>query len=124
MRHAVAILLICVGLSAAPGPPSAAQESGSQRPQSSRKPLTVQRIYSDPSLSGPLCAGLAWSPDGQRISFVKEGQHASEGKAIWTTDAATGSAKVLVPSDKLTELLPPPSGNATQATGLGRRPAT
>jgi len=124
MRHAVAILLICVGLSAAPGPPSAAQESGSQRPQSSRKPLTVQRIYSEPSLSGHLCAGVAWSPDGQRISFVKEDRRASEGKAIWTTDAATGSAKVLVPSDKLTALLPPPSGNATQATGLGRRPAT
>jgi len=124
MRHRVSILFLCAGLYAAPCPPSAAQESGSQRPPSTRKLLTVQRIYSKPSLSGRLYAGVAWSPDGQRISFLKEDERASEEKAIWTIDAATGSAKVLIPSDKLTALLPPPSSNATQATGPGRRPAT
>jgi len=124
MRHWFSILLICAGLSAARCPSSTAQESGSQRPQSSRKLLTVQRIYSEPSLSGHLYAGVAWSPDGRWISFLKEGDRTSEEKAILTIDAATGSAKVLVSADKLTALLPPPSGNATQATGLGRRPAT
>jgi dipeptidyl-peptidase-4 len=124
VRRRVCILFICAGLSATPCPPSSAQESGSQRPQFSRKLLTVKRIYSEPSLSGHLYAGMAWSPDGQRISFFKEGERAPEEKAIWTIDAATGKAKVLVRSDKLKALLPPANANATQATGLGRKAAS
>src|SRR5437868_1786107 len=122
MRRFVVILLMWIGLATAFRPSIAAQQAASVMPQSARKALTVQRIYSDPSLNGHLYAGMAWSPDGQRISFVKEVEH--EGKAIWTIDTASGSSKVLVPSDKPTELLPPSPRNATQATGLGRRAAS
>jgi hypothetical protein len=33
------------------------------------KALTVERIYSQPSLSGRLTRGLAWSPDGKWLSY-------------------------------------------------------
>jgi dipeptidyl-peptidase 4 len=119
MRHLVAILLLCIGLAATPCPQVAAQGTGAPSPQSAHKALTVERIYSEPSLNGHLYTGLAWSNDGKRISFLKE-NGASRGREIWTMDATSGSTNVLVPADKLTALLAGP-GNTTQATGLGRR---
>ena len=44
------------------------------------KPLTVDRIYSQPSLSGQLTRGIAWAPDSKQISFFKtDGGGRSEG---------------------------------------------
>ena len=33
--------------------------------------LTVDRIYSPPSLSGRLSRGIAWSPDGKTLTFFE-----------------------------------------------------
>ncbi len=32
--------------------------------------LTVDRIYSQPSLSGRLTRGISWSPDGKRLTYL------------------------------------------------------
>jgi dipeptidyl-peptidase 4 len=123
MRYSIIILLMWIGLTAFPCPQAAAQQSASKSPTSTHKPLTVERIYSEPSLSGHLYSGVAWSPDGQRVSFFKDSERASGAKEIWTMDAATGGTKLLLSSDQLAALLPAAPANATQATGLGRKPA-
>jgi dipeptidyl-peptidase 4 len=83
--------------------------------------LTVDRIYSQPSLSGRLNRGLAWSPDNTKLSFFETSGAGKDAKTdLVLIDAASGQRSVLVSSDKLESLLPKPEGKASQATGLGR----
>jgi hypothetical protein len=45
------------------------------RPQPRKPPLTglsVEHIYGEPSLSGRRLDGIAWAPDGKRVSFFKD----------------------------------------------------
>lgn len=87
------------------------------------KVLTVERITSQPSLSGQLTRGLAWAPDGKQISFFETKGQGKEAKTeLWVMDAGTGERRLLVSSDKLESLLPAEPSRASQATGLGRRP--
>jgi dipeptidyl-peptidase-4 len=89
----------------------------------SYKPLTVDRIYNEPSLNGRLTRGIAWTPDSKQISFFDNKGTAKEGKTeLWTLDVATGQRRVLVSAEKLESVLPADSEPATQATGLGRHP--
>ena len=81
------------------------------------KTLTVERIYSAPSLSGYLTEGIEWSPDSKRVSYFGQGR---SGLEMWTTDAATGERKVLVKADVLAAAMPPEKTSAIQSTGLGR----
>lgn len=98
-------------------PPSEAQQSAT-----SGKALTVERIYSMPSLSGRLTRGLTWSPDGKQISYFETKGAGKEAKTeLWTMDAASGERRLLVAADKLESILPADSSKPTQATGLGRR---
>jgi dipeptidyl-peptidase-4 len=86
------------------------------RPRAS-KSLTVERIYSSPSLNGHLTQGIEWSPDGKHISYLKG---AGSSEEMWTMDATTGKSKVLVKSSVLASALQPEKASAIQATGLGR----
>ncbi|HYL86933.1 MAG TPA: DPP IV N-terminal domain-containing protein [Candidatus Angelobacter sp.] len=87
------------------------------------KALTVERIYSQPSLSGRLTRGLAWSPDGKRISYFETKGTGKEARTeLWSMDAATGERRLLVTAEKLESILPAEPSRASQATGLGRRP--
>ena len=91
--------------------------------QSPGKALTVERIYSQPSLSGRLTRGLAWSLDGKQLSFFEtKGMGKDAHTELWVMDASSGERHLLVSSDKLDSVLPPDSSKSTQATGLGRRP--
>src|SRR5712671_5625517 len=86
------------------------------------KALTVERIYSSPSLSGRLTRGLTWTPDGKQLSFFETKGSGNEAKTeLWVMDAASGERRLLVASDKLESILPADSSKPTQATGLGRR---
>jgi len=97
--------------------PSAAQQSAT-----SGKALTVERIYSMPSLSGRLTRGLTWTPDGKQLSYFETKGAGREAKTeLWTMDAASGERRLLVAADKLESILPADSSKPTQATGLGRR---
>ena len=87
----------------------------------SYKPLTVDRIYSQPGLSGQLTRGIAWAPDSKQISFFKTDGTGKEAKSeLWVMDVATGQRRALLSADKLESLLPADSGRNTQATGLDR----
>src|SRR5436305_120759 len=87
--------------------------------------LTVKRIYSQPSLSGRLNRGVQWTPDGQSLSyFATNGQGKQAKSELWLMDAASGQKHVLVDSQKLESVLPAEKKVQSQATGLGRHPAS
>src|SRR6266849_10339042 len=92
-----------------------------QQPAGASKVLTVERIYSQPSLSGRLTRGLAWTPDGKGLSYFETKGSGKEAKTeLWIMDAANGQRRLLVASDKLESILPGDTSKPTQATGLGR----
>jgi dipeptidyl-peptidase-4 len=100
-----------------------ARFSAAQQPAGAGKALTVERIYSQPSLSGRLTRGLAWTPDGKLLSYFETKGTGKETKTeLWGMDAASGERRLLVEADKLDSILPTDTSRPTQATGLGRRP--
>ena len=102
------ILLTAIGVLASP---VAAQ-------QAAAKQLTVERIYTYPSLNGYLTEGIEWSPDGKRISYFEGNGRGSQ--ELWQMDAATGKRAVLVKAETLEAAMPPEKASAIQSTGLGR----
>jgi dipeptidyl-peptidase-4 len=96
-----------------------------QAPAGAGKALTVERIYSQPSLNGRLTRGLAWTPDSKQLSYFETKGAGPEAKMeLWLMDAAKGERKLLMDAEKLASLLPASAGkNNSQATGLGRRAA-
>src|SRR6266849_456437 len=110
-----ALVLVLLGL------PSAlvAQQPA---PPSSGKQLTVERIYSQPSLNGRPTRGFTWTPDGKQVSYFEIKGAVREAKTeLWVMDAANGERRLLVAADKLESILPVDTSRPTQATGLGRR---
>src|SRR6266481_9383032 len=96
--------------------------STAQQPTSAGKALTVERIYSQPSLSGRLTPGLAWTPDGKGLSYFETKGSGKDTKTeLWMMDAASGERRLLVAADRLESILPVDTSRPTQATGLGRR---
>lgn len=91
---------------------------GARAQQNSPQPLTVERIYSSPSLSGSLTQGIEWAPDSKRISYLDRGPGGSN--ELWTMDASTGERKVFVKAETLAAVMQPEKGRAVQSTGLGR----
>ena len=86
--------------------------------------LTVDRIFSQPSLSGRLTRGIAWAPDGKRLSYLESKGSGKEMKIdLWVMDVRSGERSVLIPSDKLDAIFPAPA-KQTQATGAGRHAAS
>jgi dipeptidyl-peptidase 4 len=107
--------LLAAALLAALGASSVLAQS-----QASRA-LTVERIYSAPSLNGRLTRGIEWEPDGKSISFLASADPENGGSTeLWTMDASTGERKVLVDADTLASVMQPEKAKAIQATGLGR----
>jgi dipeptidyl-peptidase 4 len=85
------------------------------------KVLTVERLYSPPSLNGNLTQGIEWSPDGKRFSYIeRKGRGEDAAMELWTMDAATGERKVLVNAETLKAVTQPEKTKNIQATGLGR----
>jgi dipeptidyl-peptidase-4 len=126
---AIILLLIFAG-------PAGAQ---TENPAASEKKLTVERIYSEPGLSGRTLRGITWTPDGKQVSFLEAKGSRAEGAAeegvenerkdkqkkennrdLWIVDATSGDRRVLVSGERLASILPENSSAPTQATGLGR----
>jgi dipeptidyl-peptidase-4 len=85
------------------------------------KPLTVDRIYSEPSLNGRLTRGIAWTPDSKQISFFESNATGKAGRTeLWSVDVASGQRRVNLSAEKLESVLPADAEQSTQATGLGR----
>jgi dipeptidyl-peptidase 4 len=86
--------------------------------------LTVHRIYSQPSLGGRISRSVQWSPDGKLVSFFEAAGEGKQARAeLWTIDAVSGGRRLLAGAEKLQSVLPADQTPASQATGLGRRPA-
>jgi dipeptidyl-peptidase-4 len=114
-------LLLAAGIAICAGLPSmaTAQQSAAA---AVGKALTVERIYSQPSLSGRLTRGLVWTPDGKQLGYFETKGAGKEAKTeLWVMDAASGERRLLVAADKLESVLPVDTSRPTQATGLGRR---
>ncbi len=88
--------------------------------QSGEKDLTVERIYSAPSLSGETLRGVEWTPDAKHLSYFRS---AGDGMDLVVIDAATGQSRVLVSAEKLASLMPRPKKQVAQRTGFGRATA-
>ena len=102
----------------------ATQTFAQQNANNSTQPgqLTVDRIYSQPSLSGELTNGIAWTPDGKKISFFENlGTGKDTKRSLYVLDIETGERTLLISAEKLEAVLPPESAKPSQATGLGRR---
>ena len=83
--------------------------------------LTVDRIYSQPSLNGRLTRGITWSPDGKQLTFFEPQGTGREAKLeLWSLNPTTGQKNLLISADKLETILPPPPAKQSQATGAGR----
>src|SRR5579864_7626582 len=91
-------------------------------PASMGKALTVERIYGgEPSLSGRLTKGIAWTPDSKQLSFLETKGAGKDAKTeLWVMDVANGQRRALLSAEKLEAVLPADSEKTTQATGLGR----
>src|ERR1700746_1450658 len=99
--------------------PARAQSSASSAAPA--KELTVERIYSAPSLSGHLTEGIEWTPDSKRISFIaRSGSGPDASVEMWAMDAATGERKVLLGAETLKDVTQPEKQQTIQSTGLGR----
>jgi dipeptidyl-peptidase 4 len=114
------ILLLMCGVATANCP--AQQTAAPAAASAPSKLLTVDRIYSEPSLNGRLTRGIAWTPDSKQISFFESNATGKAGRTeLWTVDVASGQRRVIVSAEKLESVLPADAEKATQATGLGRR---
>jgi dipeptidyl-peptidase-4 len=111
-------ILVMISLIAVCASRSAAQQAATVP----GKALTVERIYSQPSLSGRLTRGLEWTPDSKELSYFETKGTGKEAKTeLWVMDAANGERHLLVAADKLESILPVDGPKPTQVTGLGRR---
>lgn len=64
-------------------------------------PLTIERLFASPSLSGPAPTGVKYSPDGRRVSFLKAREDDGARYDLWQFDVATGAQSLLVDSKLL-----------------------
>jgi dipeptidyl-peptidase-4 len=70
-------------------------------PMVDQKPLTIERLYASPSLSGPAPSGVQYSPDGKRVTFLKARADEASRYDLWQFDVATGEQSMLVDSKLL-----------------------
>jgi dipeptidyl-peptidase 4 len=97
--------------------------SAGQNPASAAQPgeLTIDRIYGQPSLNGRLTRGIAWAPDGKRLTFLDVKRMGKDAKTeLWALDVTSGERSVLISSEKLETIFPAPPSRQSQATGAGR----
>ena len=65
------------------------------------KPLELQRLFAEPALSGTAPKSLAYSPDGQRITYLKGKASDASRLDLWQYDIKAKQHSLLVDSDSL-----------------------
>jgi len=63
--------------------------------------LPPERIFADPSLTGPIAKGVALSPDGKRVTYLKAKAEAANVQDLWAADVAGGEPYRLIDSAAL-----------------------
>ena len=66
-----------------------------------QKPLTIDRIYASPSLSGPTPRAVRLSPDGRLATLLKPRPDDRDRFDLWAVDTTTGASRMLVDSKKV-----------------------
>jgi dipeptidyl-peptidase 4 len=111
----LAVVLACIAL----------LSSGNLRAQQQSGVLTIKKIYGQPGLGGRLYRGVQWSPDGKKVTFFEvKGTGKDTKTELGVLDVASGQRRLLVSAEKLETVLPEKKTPQTQATGLGRHPAS
>lgn len=68
---------------------------------SAQTPLSIERIFQSPSLSGSSPRSVKISPDGKRVTFLKGKETDYERYDLWEYDIASGKTQMLFNSDDL-----------------------
>ena len=63
--------------------------------------LTPERVFADPALSGPTAKGVALSPDGKRVTYLKGKADAANVQDLWAADVKGGEPYRLIDSTAL-----------------------
>lgn len=62
------------------------------------EPLTIERLFAAPDLSGPSLLAPKFSPDGRYVTYLQGKPDAKDQLDLWAFDTRTGTAKLLVDS--------------------------
>jgi dipeptidyl-peptidase 4 len=65
------------------------------------QPLTLERAFASPALSGPTPRAVKLSPDGKWLTSLRPRADDRERFDLWALDTATGESRMLVDSTKL-----------------------
>lgn len=100
MRMRLLFPVFALGLSACAAPlaQTAPQETPAMVEQ---EPLTIERLFASPRLSGATPSGVQYSPDGKRVTFLKAREDEGNRYDLWQFDVATGEQSLLVDSKLL-----------------------
>jgi len=80
------------------------------------QPLTPERVFASPALSGPAARGPAISPDGRWVTWLKASADNQYRLDLWIAPVAGGDARLLVSGDAVE-----PKGATLTEEELGRR---
>jgi dipeptidyl-peptidase-4 len=80
------------------------------------QPLTPERVFASPALSGPAARGVTVSPDGQWVTWLKGGADNQYKLDLWIAAAAGGEARLLVPGEAVE-----PAGAGLSEEEISRR---
>ena len=67
------------------------------------QPLTPERVFADPDLSGPKAVGVKLSPDGQLLTYLQPKKENAQIQDLWAVPVKGGEPFVLVDADKLSD---------------------
>ena len=98
-RSAVAALALAA-TTAIIATPLYAQDQPAPMP-TDQKPLTLERIFGSPSLSGASPRGLQLAPDGSMVTLLKNRADDKDRYDLWAMDLKTGEQTMLVDSEKV-----------------------
>ena len=82
----------------------------------SAKDLTIERIFSSPSLAGTAMRAVKFSPDGKRVTFLQGKTENKDQFDLWEYNIASGNKQLLVDSKELL-----PNGETLSAEEKARR---
>jgi dipeptidyl-peptidase-4 len=68
--------------------------------QTAAQPLTLERVFASPSLTGATPRSVKLSPDGRLVTLLKPRADDLERLDLWAIDPATGQSRMLVDSKK------------------------
>jgi dipeptidyl-peptidase-4 len=66
-----------------------------------QQPLTIDRVYASPSLSGPTPRAVRLSPNGRLATLLKPRPDDRDRFDLWAVDTTTGASRMLVDSKKV-----------------------